>query len=78
VPDGACLLRWPSLVERRPNEARELASDRDGDLGACFPPLIEASEATIEPLLRGVGYRDGATGLPLAPLSTLPTPGLCL
>src|SRR6478735_11025834 len=39
-------------LERRPHESRQLARNRDGDLGCGLVLLRQASEPTTQPLLR--------------------------
>ena len=53
-------------MERRPDEASELAGDGDDNLGARLALGEYAVEATVEPIHRLVGERDDLGGLALA------------
>ena len=53
-------------MERRPDEASELAGDGDDNLGARLALGEHAVEATVEPIHRLVGERDDLSGLSLA------------
>src|SRR5574340_850936 len=56
--------RW---LERRPEEARQLARNRDGDLRRGLVLFRQAPEASTQSLLRLVRDRDHTTGLSLPP-----------
>src|SRR5712671_1021681 len=61
------LYRYGYWLERRPEEAGQLARDGDRDLGCGLVLFRQASEATTQSLLRLVRNRNHPAGLSLAP-----------
>ena len=62
----SCRRRYRCRLERRPEEARQLACDRHCDLGRWLVLFHQPSEAATQSLLRLVGNRNHAGRLAFA------------